>query len=1680
MKAPARPDASNGSGRDPELADDLAALHALRSGHVDALVLQTADGEKVFTLQGADHAYRTLVESMPEGAASLSKDLTVLYANGRLGEMLGVPLTQLVGAPFGRFVAASSAQTFAGACEEAAAGAVRGEIELVRADGCTLPARVALTTLPASAPAAMTLVLTDLTDHRRERMERIAEQLALLISTAGNVHDALQGVLRHSCEHLGCPRGEAWLSQDDGAHFARSAGFGFGPRSSGEPNALSIDAGEVVARASRSRQLERATGTAPVTCLSAVEAVAVPILDGEDVVCVLVFVPGGELTGGAALGAAAITAAAPQLGALIQRKLTESRLLAISEELQLRSELLDLAHDAVIVLEPGEHRVTYWNREAQVVYGYSAQEARGQVAHDLLATVFPEAREAVDDALAREGRWVGELRHTRKDGTTIVVSSRQALHRDADGRPIAVIELNSDVTAQRQTEESNQRLAAVVQSTHDAVLATSAEELIIEWNRGAQELYGYTAADAIGQPASILSAPEHAADDAEVLRRVAAGDDVDQYEIVRLRKDGSRVPVSLTISPIRDASGQIIAAAHISRDISDRKRHEDELAHLADHDPLTGLYNRRRFQEELKRELARARRERTRTRGALLAIDLDHFKFINDSQGHHAGDRLIIQVAECLHQRLRATDVIGRLGGDEFAVLLRGVDQHDAHRIAVELLELISNELDAPSGIRRVTASIGVAPYKDVDQLTAEDLFVEADIAMYDAKEAGRDRATVYDDAQDRHRRLGAGLGWADRIRGALTHDSFVLHAQPILSLNGDPRARHELLVRMVGDHGELIAPGAFLPIAERMNLIKEIDRWVLHNAIATLALHQRSGADIRLQVNLSALSIADPNLPEAISEELRAAGADGRGLCLEITESTAIINIARAKLFAARIAELGCELALDDFGAGYASFHYLKHLAFDYLKIDGEFIQNITQNPTDHLVVQTLANIAKTLGKQTVAEYVQDHQTVELLRNYGVDYAQGYYLGKPAPLDQTDLTKAPVIPAQALVSTKPIVVDGQAVTRVRLKGEERESARWDLGAIPNGLPALVGYWDRDLRNRVANDAYVRYFGISLEQLSGMHVSEVLGPDLYETSLPYIRAALAGEEQLFDRAIRDRSGATRYTQTSYVPDLVDGVVQGFCVLVTDITQRREAELALEEAERRFRLTVESVVDYAILMLDADGHVASWNAGARRIKGYRSEEIIGRHFSVFYPSEDVAADKPAKELAIATAEGRLEDEGWRMRKDGTPFWANVVITALHDPDGRLHGYCKVTRDLTERRGHEQRLAEMSHRRLHAVTDSMGEALCTLDHAGRVSYINPAGERLLGWGVAELQARTLHEVVHPRRRDGSVHSIDECPMHVGHRARVAVRAAEDTLVRRDGSELPVSWVLTPVQTPEGDSSVIVITDNTKTKLAQHKLHRDIEQLEQVREVHEALDEQRFELFAQPIIDLRTSTTVSHELLLRMRERDGTIRTPDSFLPAAEYSGAIHELDRWVIREATRLASAGHHVELNISADSLGDPDLADDFIHTVTEQGADPALIVVELTETALMPDDTIARTFVQRIRALGCEFALDDFGTGFGTFSYLKSLPIDYLKIDVDFVRDLRTNAASRHVVEAVVALAYSFGHRTIAEGVEDEETLQTLKGMGVDYAQGYLIGRPAPLAATLCTIDYSMSFERSP
>jgi PAS domain S-box-containing protein len=508
---------------------------------------------------------------------------------------------------------------------------------------------------------------------------------------------------------------------------------------------------------------------------------------------------------------------------------------------------------------------------------------------------------------------------------------------------------------------------------------------------------------------------------------------------------------------------------------------------------------------------------------------------------------------------------------------------------------------------------------------------------------------------------------------------------------------------------------------------------------------------------------------------------------------------------------------------------------------------------------------------------------------------------------------------------------------------------------------------------------------------------------------------------------------------------------------TDFVQTHEA------AQLRAQLI--DRIDAAVIAGSLDGVTEVWSRGAELMFGWNAEEVVGRHVTEFVLT---AGEREHGRAAIA----ELRDRGSRLterelrRRNGETFFAYVSSIVRRDDRGEPAGLISVIVDATER---VRSAAELRHARDHlrAVTHSMGEALCTLDAGGHVNYMNGAAEQLLGWGLEDLQGRTLHESIHYRRPDGSPYPIDECPLVAGHRRREPVRMDDDMFVRRDGSDMPVAYTLAPFESVEGGGSVLVFTDITQAKADQQRLQGDIERVAQVRDLHDALQEQRLVLHAQPIIDLSTGATVSHELLLRMRERDGGLRSPGTFLAAAERSGLVRELDRWVIREAARLAGDGHRVELNVSAASLGDPGLYDDFTAALAEFGAEPNCLVVELTETALMQEEGIGTSFMERIGALGCELALDDFGTGYGGFGYLKNLPVDYLKIDVEFVSDLRTNVASRHLVQAVVGLAAAFGNRTVAEGVEDDDTLEMISRMGVDYAQGFGIGRPAPLDETL-------------
>jgi diguanylate cyclase (GGDEF)-like protein len=454
--------------------------------------------------------------------------------------------------------------------------------------------------------------------------------------------------------------------------------------------------------------------------------------------------------------------------------------------------------------------------------------------------------------------------------------------------------------------------------------------------------------------------------------------------------------VLVTVSLVRDDQDRPLYVISQVQDISERRELARRLEYLIDHDCLTGLLNGRRFEKEVAQEVQRT--SRYGSCGAVLMIDLDNFKDVNDAFGHLAGDDLLKSVAGALRHRIRQTDSLARVGGDEFAVLLPQTDAEQAQIVADLIVKALHRHISMLGGRSiNTTVSVGVALISGLDDAS---VMVNADIAMYEAKAAGRDRFAMYRPRQGPAEQPSMRVAGAERIREALEQDRLLLYCQPILDLKENQVCQYELLLRLPDDHGgEPLLPGAFLYIAERSGLIQGIDCWVAGKAITLIAEHERAGRRLVLHVNLSGKSIGDPKVAALIEATLAEAGIDPSCLVFELTETAAIANIEEAKAFTQRLRARGCRFALDDFGAGFGSFFYLKALPFDYLKIDGEFIRGIVTNSMDRLVVEALVGIAQGTNKKTIAEFVGDDDTARLLEKSGVDYAQGYHVGRPRPL---------------------------------------------------------------------------------------------------------------------------------------------------------------------------------------------------------------------------------------------------------------------------------------------------------------------------------------------------------------------------------------------------------------------------------------------------------------------------------------------------------------------------------------------------------------------------------------------------------------------------------------------------------------------------------------------------------
>jgi diguanylate cyclase (GGDEF)-like protein/PAS domain S-box-containing protein len=473
---------------------------------------------------------------------------------------------------------------------------------------------------------------------------------------------------------------------------------------------------------------------------------------------------------------------------------------------------------------------------------------------------------------------------------------------------------------------------------------------------------------------------------------------VDGMEVTFKGRDGPMLDAILNARTVGGTNGGGTYQEGILTDIGHLKRNEQRLLHLATHDPLTGLHNRREFNDILERHLSRVRRYGNY--GAVLWMDLDGFKEINDGLGHKVGDELLSSLAHRMKATIRESDVLARLGGDEFAVLYPNVDGSQAQMAAGRLLQAIRKHTAVVQGQSlRVTGSMGVVLFPD-HGTSASELMMKADVAMYGAKGAGRNRIVVYSPDEERVESPETRVDWLRVIREALENDEFVLYAQPILDLKTNRTIRHEILLRLRDRSGKIIPPGAFLDVAEQFGLSGDIDRWVL-SKVMTVLNDGSLGDEMSFAVNLSPRSLTDPELLSMISEKEDVAIIGPVRLVLEITESAAIYNIHVAKDFLRTLRGHGYEFALDDFGMGFSSFYQLKNLDVDYLKIDGSFIRNLSHDPVDKQLVIAMVQLAQSLGKNTIAEFVEDEETLDMLRAIGIDCAQGFHIGRPRPLDE-------------------------------------------------------------------------------------------------------------------------------------------------------------------------------------------------------------------------------------------------------------------------------------------------------------------------------------------------------------------------------------------------------------------------------------------------------------------------------------------------------------------------------------------------------------------------------------------------------------------------------------------------------------------------------------------------------
>ncbi|WP_374090204.1 EAL domain-containing protein [Methylomicrobium lacus] len=617
-----------------------------------------------------------------------------------------------------------------------------------------------------------------------------------------------------------------------------------------------------------------------------------------------------------------------------------------------------------------------------------------------LVNVFPLIAKKHYHAVARQIRplkhaWVKDEIDVLEGAAHVLIGTLQELDDQVNQRTQALSDQAKELLIEKNFIDNMLNTAQVI------ILTTDNTGKIRTVNKFTEQLIGYSAAQLVGKPFSELFFS------AETAELILASNGIFertrsknlQFECPMVARDGSELYLSWYLSPLFIAeldaeSGHEILV--VGLDLTERKKSENRLTWLAEHDPLTGLYNRRKFEKELERAISLALRQGHTS--AIVFFDIDQFKYINDSSGHQVGDELLIKVAEKLRHITRKADIIARFGGDEFIILASNVGQQQAEELAQKLCgEMATVVVDSGGELHRASVSAGVLIFPKAD-CSAQDLLASADIAMYRAKEEGRGgwRLASHDDIE--RKAIKSRVTWKGKIEKALEEDRFVLYYQPIMRIADRTITHYECLLRMVGEDGEISPPAKFIEVAELTGLIYQIDLRVIELAFRKQVELLQEGLDVKLSINLSAEMLSNSDAFVVINRLLQRYGLEAKHFIFEVTETQAMTRLQAAHDLILQIESIGGSFALDDFGVGFSSMSYLKQLPVNYLKIDGSFVKNILQSREDRLFVHAINGVGHGMGIKTIAEFVENRDILEVLAGIGVDYAQGYGIGMAMP----------------------------------------------------------------------------------------------------------------------------------------------------------------------------------------------------------------------------------------------------------------------------------------------------------------------------------------------------------------------------------------------------------------------------------------------------------------------------------------------------------------------------------------------------------------------------------------------------------------------------------------------------------------------------------------------------------